>query len=253
MDNNLSKSRPEYLSRTTIEERVGHMLQYVLPNRGDDPLPPDLNEIVSVLQSKYNVRFSFSDDLGSHLDGRKIFGQFTVDPLTIRVCSSIQTRPASFYRTLAHEIGHLALHRKMIGDGKYISREKPIIDTAQQLRYGETAELSDLGWVEWQANEFSMCLILPRRFLQFLVIKAQLELGIKRNLGTMYLDEQSCNKYDCKRIVTLIKKFSGAKDVLLWRRLRFLGILEDHQMKRSRQVFESLDALFETNSQNQDS
>jgi hypothetical protein len=78
MDKNFSKSQREYLSRTEIEERVGHMLQYVFPNRGDDPIPPDLKKIVFVLQSKYNVRFSFSDDLGSHLDGRKIFGQFTV-------------------------------------------------------------------------------------------------------------------------------------------------------------------------------
>jgi hypothetical protein len=141
----------------------------------------------------------------------------------------------------------------MIGDGKYISREKPIVDTAQQLRYRETAELSDLGWVEWQANEFSMCLILPRRFLQNLVIKSQLELRIYRNLGTMYLDDQTCNKCDCKKIVTRIKELYKVRDALLWRRLRFLGILEDHQKQRSRPMFESLDALFEIDNQHQDS
>lgn len=246
MNENRTRSLREYLSRTEIEERAGHMLHYVLPNRGDDPTPPDLKKIVSVLQSKYNVRFFFSKDLGVLPDGKKILGRFTVDPLTIRVCSSVQAWSPRFCRTLAHELGHLVLHRKMIGVGKYISLDKPIVDTARQLRYRETADLSDLGWVEWQANEFSMCLILPRRFLQILVVSVQMELGINKNIGTMYLDDQPCNKHDCKRIVARIKELSGAKDVLLWRRLRFLGILEDHQKQRASPVFESLDALFET-------
>lgn len=253
MNDKRTQSQREYLSRTDIEERAGHMLQYVLPDRGDDPKPPDLEKIVSVLQSKHKVRFSFLDDLGSLPSGEKILGMFTVGPLTIRVCSSLQMWSPSFCRTLAHELGHLVFHRKMIGDGKYISREKPMVDTARQLRYRETAELSDHGWVEWQANEFSMCLILPRRFLQILVTSVQTEIGIKKNLGMMYLDDQPCNKRDCKRIVGRIAELSGAKDTLVWRRLRFLGILEDHQKQRARPVFETLDALFETGGQQDES
>jgi hypothetical protein len=103
--------------------------------------------------------------------------------------------------------------------------------------------------VEWQANEFSMCLILPRRYLQMLVCKVQIDLHIKRNLGTIYLDDQPCNKRDSHRIVGEIAEISSAKPPLLWRRLRFLGILEDHQRKRLRPAFESLDALFETGGQ----
>ncbi|MBM4054479.1 MAG: hypothetical protein FJ264_07380 [Planctomycetes bacterium] len=83
--------------------------------------------------------------------------------------------------------------------------------------------------------------------MQRLVISVQREIGIKKNLGTMYLDEQPCNKRDCNRIVVRIAELSGAKETLLWRRLRFLGILEDHQMSRVRPVFEVFDALFETN------
>jgi Zn-dependent peptidase ImmA (M78 family) len=252
MKKNRIKSKIEYLSRTEIEERASLMLQYVFPDRSEDPNPPALKEIVTVLKSKYNVQFSFSKNLGSLPSGEKFLGMFTVNPLIIHICSSIKAWSPDFYRTLAHELGHLVLHRKMIGDGKYISKDKPIIDTAQQLRYRETAELSDLGWVEWQANEFSMCLILPRKYIQILVISAQNELGINKNLGTMYLDDQPCNKHDCKRIVDRIKELSGTQESLLWRRLRFLGILEDHQKKRMRPAFESFDALFETEEENQE-
>ena len=225
------RSQRERLSRPKTEERAGHMLDYVLPNRGNDPHPPDLQTIVTVLKSRYGVRFSFSQDLGKLPTGERVFGTFAVAPLTIRVTSYLPKWSPQFQRTLAHELGHLVLHRKMIGNGKYISREKPIVDTARQLRYRETAELSDLGWVEWQAEEFALCLILPRRYLQVLVCSVQMELGIKRNLGTMYLDGQPCNRRDCHRVIDEIARRSGTKTPLLWRRLRFLGILEDHRRK----------------------
>jgi len=225
------------------------MLDYVLPNRGNDTAPPDIQKVVGVLDAQYGVRFSFSDELGDLPTGEQILGTFTVDPLTIRVTSYLPLWSPEFCKTLAHEIGHLVLHRGMIGKGKYISRDKVIPDTAKQLRYRETAELSDLGWVEWQANEFSMCLILPRRYLQMLVCEVQIDLDIKRNLGTMYLDDQPCNRLDCGRIVEKVAEKSSTKKSLLWRRLRFLGILEDHQRKRAQSVFESLNALFETDDQ----
>lgn len=244
MTESRTRSHPPFMSRTDIEERVRHMLDYVLPDRENDPSPPDLERVVAVLQSKYGVRFSYSDDLGALPTGETVLGMFTVGPLTIRITPSLSPWLPEFRRVLAHELGHLVLHRSMIGKGKYISNERPIVDTAKQLRYRETAELSDLGWVEWQANEFSMCLILPRRYMQALVCAAQTEIGISRNLGTMYLDDQPCNKRDCQRIVAQIADRSGAKVPLLWRRLRFLGILEDHQKKRSRSIFQSLDALF---------
>ena len=242
MSAQLARSQREVLSRTQIEQRVSHMLDYVLPTRGNDTRPPDLREIVK-------VRFSFSDHLGHLRTGQHILGMFKVEPLTIGVTSDLALWSPTFCRTLAHELGHLVLHRGLIGKGKYISRQKPIVDTAKQLVYRETAELSDLGWVEWQANEFSMCLILPRRYLQMLVCAVQMELGITRNLGTIYLDDQPCNKRDCARIVSTITERSSAKARDLWRRLRFLGILEDHQRERARPVFESLDALFDTDAQ----
>jgi len=239
------RSEREVLSRGDIEERVRRMLDYVLPDRSNDVSLPDLKEVVPVLQSRYGVHFSFCEDVG-HLSTARILGISSVDPLTIRVSPVLPTWTPGFCRTLAHELGHIVLHRKMIGEGKYISREKPIVDTEAQLRYREMAELSDHGWVEWQANEFGMCLILPRRYLELLVCSVQSALGITRNLGTMYLDDQWCNKRDCERVVDEIAERSGAKKPLIWRRLRFLGILQDHRKESSRSVFEVLDALFET-------
>jgi hypothetical protein len=245
MKNLCTRSQVETLSRDKIEERVRGMLDYLFPNLQFEDIPPDLKTITSLLEDKYKVHFCFSKALGKLPTGEQILGMFTVSPLTVHVDPSLEIWSPRFNKTLAHELGHLVLHRKLIGDGKFISRDKPIIDTAKQLQYRATAELSDLGWVEWQANEFAMSLLLPRRYLQKLVYFMQKKLGITHNLGTLYLDDQPRNKADCHRIVGEIAMRSGTKQALLWRRLRFLEILEDHQKSRTRLIFETLDALFE--------
>jgi len=134
-----------------------------------------------------------------------------------------------FNHTLAHEIGHLVLHRELVGKGKYISIEKSLADTKSQLMYRGAAERSDLGWVEWQANEFAISLILPKFYLQSLVNKSQKKLRIYRNFGTIYLDDQNINSLNCRRIVKNISEISGASIPFIWSRLRHLGILQDHR------------------------
>jgi len=244
MDKKLVKTKGSHLSRVDIEQRVNGMLDKIFPERGNDPRPPDLKQIVDVLDSRYNILFSFDKQLGRLSEG-VILGEFSVEPLSISISPTLSPWSPRFCKTLAHEIGHLVLHRKLIGKGKYISKEKPVVDTAKQLRYREMAELSDLGWAEWQANEFAMSLVLPRKYIQALVIFSQTILGINNNLGTMYFDDQPCNQSDCHKVANCIVEKSGADKTLLWRRLRFLGILEDRRSIRERSLFDSLDSLFE--------
>lgn len=135
MNDKLTKSHPEFLSRADIEERANVMLHSILSNGDGDRTPPDLMRIVDVLQSKHNIRFSFTDDLGELTGIRKILGMFSVAPLTIRVCRTVPPWRPIFKRILAHELGHLVLHRGMIGDGRYISREKPFFDKLRQIGY----------------------------------------------------------------------------------------------------------------------
>ena len=111
MDEKRTRSQREFLSRTDMEQRVCHMLDYVLPNREDDGSPPNLQRVVAQLQSQYRVRFIFSEDLGKLATGERIFGMFAVAPLTIRVAAQLPQRSPTFRRTLAHELGHLVLHR----------------------------------------------------------------------------------------------------------------------------------------------
>ena len=224
------------------------MLQHVFPSGYSTELPMPLDEIYAVLRDRYKIRFIFNQPLGSLNNGNKILGMFSVSPLTIRIDPCLEMWSGRFRFTLAHEIGHLSLHRDLIGKGKYIPRDKPLVDTARQLKYREMAALSDLDWVEWQANEFAMALILPHGYMLNTVVAYQHKRGVTRFLGSMRLDDQPCNIQDCLGLVSRISTEININPSMIWKRLRYLGILHDARSGRMKTAFEEMDALFSTRS-----
>lgn len=225
----MKKSHREFLSRADIAERVSHMREVLLGDSDDLTKPAPLKKILEIMVVQQWIDFSDAEDLGYSINAKKIRGRFTVDPLKIQVCSSLERWGAEFKFVLAHEIGHLALHRKLIGKGKYIDKEKIPADTSEELKYGDKATLSDLGWVEWQANEFAANLILPFQYLIMKVAEQQQVLGLKKKLGILFLDGQPQNQLDCNTVVSkLSEKFCINRD-FLWARLKALEILQDRR------------------------
>ncbi len=120
------------------------------------------------------------------------------------------------------------------------------MDTAQQLIYRERAESSDLGWVEWQANEFAMAMVLPRIYLEKLVAARQDELGIKRNIGTIFINSHHESIRHCENIVAHIACLFKVNNDLIMKRLKYLGILNDCRKRHpSKFVGEALDDFSE--------
>ena len=240
----MRKSQRDYLSRSAIDQRVNSMLSVLFGDSLDLKKPAQLSQIVEILTTQNWIHFSDEADLGKTANGNKVRGLFTVNPNAILICSSLERWGAEYRFVLAHEIGHLALHRKMIGKGKYIDRADMPADTAEELKYRDKATLSDLGWVEWQANEFAISLVLPKVYLLNLVVTKQLEMGINKNLGTIYFDDQRQNEYDAKQIVGFLAEKFCIKDDLIWSRLRSLKILQDHRKKEIEVAYDCLRGLF---------
>lgn len=244
----MQKSEREYLSRLDISQRAQSMLSSLLGSKANLAYPAPLKEILAILVAEGWIEFSSDEDLGMLLGNRKVRGEFTVKPFRIRICSSIEPWSAEFRYVLAHEIGHLALHRKLIGPGKYIDRNSVPADTFQELKYRDKASLSDLGWVEWQANEFAAALVLPFPFLLLEVCNKQKERGILNNIGVLYYDDQPGNQVECTLIIRELALLHGITEDLLWSRLRSLNILQDHRKKKVAVAYECLEGLFYTDS-----
>jgi len=71
----------------------------------------------------------------------------------------LENRPARYRFTLAHEIGHLYLHREVFEGIKFSSIE-------EWKKFQLHVDPEDYSWLEWQAYSFAGLVLVPRNHLQ---------------------------------------------------------------------------------------
>lgn len=106
--------------------------------------------------------------------------------------------------TLAHEIGHLVLHRK------FLRKEFSSVDD-----YIDISVLSDknIKRMEYQANVFASYLLLPERKFYYEVALLFKEYSITK--GRLYLDHQLCNRRNVSLILQrLSRKFQVSQQAI---------------------------------------
>ncbi len=109
-------------------------------------------------------------DLKSLLSDPRVLGMTTVEHRTIAVDQSLETKPGRFAFTLAHEVGHWQLHRRIL-------EQHAQADTLFDLEQLTHAQLALPGRgrkppVEWQADQFAACLLMPARLVRTAVLEA---------------------------------------------------------------------------------
>lgn len=228
----LDKNGIPILSRTEIEERAEKFLDFFDDRCLKEPSLTPLAVISTQLQEKYGVKFVFGQDLGMSSEGYKYQGRFHIPTTTIYVDSSLEYSGPRFNYTLAHEIGHFVLHRKI--SPLILKNDKnEINDTGRDLILDQVQSDNPRTWLEWQANKFASSLLLPRKTVPMAVINKQMELGINRQLGTVYLDRQKNNYVDFKEIMDeLVLIYQTSKSAIRIR-LRELNILVETKIEES--------------------
>ena len=168
----------KYREESEIEEICSSILEKVEYSFGAVPL----NEICCLLDEEYGLKVIETDDLGNG-----VLGQISFDPLEIKIYRSHDNEARKRF-TLAHELGHF-----LLGHSEYMSSEK-CHNSSLDIENPNEVGIRDVMRMEWQANQFASCLLLPKReFVQtFLSIAAMYGLS-NRGFGTLYLDSQKCN------------------------------------------------------------
>jgi Zn-dependent peptidase ImmA (M78 family) len=228
------------LSREQIDEKAEEVLRFFRPDVFQLSNSP-LYSVVEGLLANSWVRFGFNVDLGFSSSGRKILGQFDFEPRTIQIDKILPNDSPRFRWTLAHEIGHLVLHRKL--DRSLITVSPPVfIDTREHLQYLRTAERSELEWVEWQANQFAAALLLPRPIVYQSLVAVQREQDIPR-AGTIFVDDQVHNRIACEvTLRTMSERLNVSRSVLRYRLLH-LGLLVDARRSERDHIQHTVRAL----------
>ena len=187
--------------------------------------PTPLRGICSHLEADYGVQMVFDKDLGDNNAGtHKIMGFFRSHPMTIFIDRSLVESPPMFNFTLAHELGHLCLHRNLDLDVD----PDALQDTVRSFVTGHRILRQPLDWLEWQANRFAGSLLMPLSTLRDALETVQADLDISKR-GYIRLDHQQVNQKDYRAISQKLMRQYVVSASVVRVRLEQLGILIDHR------------------------
>jgi Zn-dependent peptidase ImmA (M78 family) len=199
-------------SRKAIEEIANSLNNEIDNTTLKFTLRTPIEKIINFLKDNYNLQFDFQGIINQY-SGKSILGYFDVATNTIKIDLSV-VNTERFAFLFAHEIGHFILHREL-------KINQQVYDKFQDSEYNFVSNKYLLNnyknWIEWQANEFASCLIMPNNSFYTRLIAIQKHLGISRT-GHIYLDDQPINRRDFGEITTyLVEHFNTTYTSIIYK------------------------------------
>jgi len=224
-----------------IERLAEAFLACFCPSVLDRPEFTPLMQILQELQGKLGLRVEPAARLGNSPEGHKYLGSFEPASRTIRIDESLTlTDDPRFSFTVAHELGHFVLHSDVnleaLDQGHTIIR-----DSGRDLVLNRVDSAKPRSMLEWQANRFAVGILLPRRTVSEAVRLVQSELGIIRNLGSIWIDASESSEVDFKETVRRLGALYQVSKAALRYRLDELGMLREFRSRSG--GFESLSGV----------
>lgn len=244
MDNIVKKIRYDSngIPRLSRQELDAWAERFTLFFDKDALSQPQMTPIFTIcdrLKEEHEVKFVFGADLGTSPEGYKYRGRFHIPTSTIYIDKSLEWDDPRFNFTLAHELAHFVLHRRINTDTLKTGHDKDISDTNRQLILDHVNSDNPRDWLEWQANKFASSFLLPRLTVPTAIVEKQLEIGVTRRVGTIYLDRQATNIEMYHKILEHLVKIYETSKTSIKLRLIELNILieaETGQTPQSRPI-----------------
>ncbi|UUW11215.1 ImmA/IrrE family metallo-endopeptidase [Flavobacterium plurextorum] len=201
-----------------IDKIASNLIAEFNPEILNYALPIPLTELFQYLERKHNLKYSYSNM--ENEANKNILGYFDAERNEIIINLSIKESIREPF-VAAHEIGHFILHKKLrINKTRYNNFK----DTSFSLFEQSYALKNPKNWIEWQANCFAASLLMPQFSIQAVLILTQNELGISK-AGSIFLDDQECNKRDFSEIVKRMAAHFNVSKLSIEYRLNDLGLI----------------------------
>ena len=188
----------------------------------------DFEKTCEVLKESYKMEFDFDKELPN-----SILGKIEFDPLKISLTNSLKKDLKRWRFTLAHEIGHLILHSRIL---RFSVDQK--FDNSGSLALDHSISDATTRQLEFQANLFARHLLMPNHYLGQVVTKYFKENNI--NKPFLVLDEQSGNR---QLVFSLLNQISSKFEVSVEAakiRLKAVALLKDSSDNVMQSLFRQL-------------
>lgn len=200
-------------------------------------------EIRNKANELYQLRTTSSNDIAGEILAQQysdfrinftdfpngILGSLSFADKIITLSNSILSDVHRRNFTLAHELGHLYLHRSLLEAYK-----SELLDYEEKLAANLPDEI--IKRMEFQANSFASYLLMPQT--PFMNEVAQLFKKYDITTGRLYLDHQPCNQRDVNAILgALSLKFNVSKEAAKMRLLNEkLLVIDNRQPQRINRI-----------------
>jgi len=226
------------LSSNEIELKAEEVIRFFCERVLDSAQPTPVREFVVETKRRFGVEFRDDLDLGQGASGRKYLGQFRIKPRGIFVDVSLKGSDRVPF-VLAHEFGHLVLHRR-IDPLKSGYSTSSIDDTEMDFVTGKKILRTPRDWIEWQANRFASALLMPRATFSSALINHQKSQDLKRNIGIVYVDATAPSRRDLDLTLAHLGSIYRVNRTNVECRLRDLELLQDHRNASTQHISQLL-------------
>jgi Zn-dependent peptidase ImmA (M78 family) len=209
------------LSKEYIEAKTEQIVNDWFPEYVNKLWPFPLEKFCDRIQNDYKIFVVRNASLGLNTSGQKIFGCLELKPLAIYV-DGILKDDVRYPFVLAHELGHLVLHRTVDFEK---SKYESIQDVDNNFRGREC--ITDVDWMEWQANRFAAALLMPRRTLKRALDKAQKAAGLGGYRGRIYVSNAAYHLKDFDITIEEMARIYGVSKTNIEYRLKSYGYIQD--------------------------
>lgn len=212
------------LTGEAIEQTAERFITYYNRSGLRNLLPTNLMDVARFLNEKHGFIFDFDMIIGFAEDGTKILGAFNPKKKIILVDKSLQSDGDKFNFTLAHEIGHLILHRKLT-----IVYEFPgEIIGANSIEFKEDNH-TDADWMEWQANRFGAALLMPKPIFAAKLLQAKQKMNNTSRPYHLFVNDHPQSLSEYFLIIDDLSSFFGVSHTAVKIRLATLGMVTDYR------------------------
>lgn len=213
----IKASQVAFITRDCIENCTNSLLTAVEYSCGEVPL----HRICAWESDKCDLKVIIENGppSGSYLGA---LATISFSPLVIRIFKEAIGYPGRERFTLAHELGHHYLRHSA-----YMRGERCKLGDLDIYATSRIA-VEDIKRLEWQANYFASCLLMPRAYVLRSFWRQLDQAGIHdKGFGALYVDNQRVNYDNFLTVTDALMKLYGVSRLALTNRLIELGLLND--------------------------
>ncbi|WP_010466622.1 ImmA/IrrE family metallo-endopeptidase [Acidovorax radicis] len=211
------RSVVRYLTPDELENRA----QTVLAEASVSTAYVSLNEFCARHPSVKDVRIKHQQPLPPELP-RRVLARISFRPNVIELFTPDEPNEGRDRFTLAHELGHFLLDH-----GEYLVSEQHSESEQQDTGRGLETE-NDVRRLEYQANYFASCLLMPsqhfRRETHALLAKLEIR---DKGFGPLFVDSQPWSRHAYYAVTNQLMKSFGVSRTAVNIRMTGLGLLHD--------------------------